>query len=104
MTKEYLMSTLYNINDDVCTVGDELERMLEQLRFRREELKTLKKDLKDDKIISGILRNIEHDLNGSISTLENCLSVYNAHKEIAKENLDLCRRVAKGGIEDYEAK
>ena len=103
MTKEYLLSQLYNINNDIETVGDELERMLEQLMFRREELKTSRKELENDRAINGLLRNVEHDLNGSINALESYLSIYKNHKEMTKENLDLCRRVAKGGIEEYES-
>lgn len=103
MTKEFLMGQLYNINEDIETVENELKRMLEQLKFRREELKTSIKELEDDKVLNNLLSGTISDLNRSINALEEYLSYYKDYKDDIGESLDLCRRVAKGGIEKYES-
>lgn len=103
MTKEYLMRELYNVNNDVDTVGEEIERMLEQLQFRKNEISIAMNELSSDHLLYSLLKNLERDLSKSIGTLESYISVYNQHIDDIHENADLCRRVAKGGIEDCES-
>lgn len=103
MTKEYLMGQLFNISCDMDEVENELDRILEHMRFRREELKTSVKELEDDKVLKNLLNGTISDLNCSINTLEEYLSYYKDYKDDIEESLDLCRRVAKGGIENYES-
>lgn len=103
MSEKYLMRELYNVNNDIDAVGEEIERMLEQLRFRKNEILIAMNELSSDHLLCSLLKNVERDLNKSIGTLESYISVYNQHIDDIHENADLCRRVAKGGIEDYES-
>lgn len=103
MSEKYLMRELYNVNNDIDAVGEEIERMLEQLRFRKNEISIAMNELSRDHLLCSLLKNVERDLNKSIGTLESYISVYNQHIDDIHENADLCRRVAKGGIENYES-
>lgn len=104
MKKECLMGQLFNISCDMDEVENEMDRIPEHMRFRREELKTSIKELENDKVLSSLLMDTVSDLNSSINTLNEYLSYFRDYKDDMDSSLDLCRRVAKGGIEDYETK
>ena len=104
MTSKELDNRLYSVECSLETVDNDISILIEQLNYEKRETARAYEELKSDRLVAQCLKSTVFDLDTTIGTLRNYLSTFRDHRRETEDNVELCRRIAKGGLENNESK
>lgn len=99
MTSKELDNRLYSVECSLETIDNDMSILIEQLNYEKRETARAYEELKSDRLVAQCLKSTVFDLDNTIGTLRSYLSTFRDHRAEAEDNVELCRRLAKGGLE-----
>ena len=100
MTSKELQITLYAVECSLDMVDSDISVLVEQLDYDKREIARAYEEAKEDKFVSRYLKNITFGLDSVIGTLNSYLETFRTHRSDTEEDIELCKRLTKGGIEN----